>query len=236
MDDDEAFETAALAIADGIATDTQVALLEGDRPTWRRVLERLLDETEDHLDVVADLRGPERDQVLADFEGTLDRLEDSYDRLLRVLEPERFRRPPPTATAASMAPPVVLEPEEVRLQASWANGQVVVWAAGRGTAAADNDELADRLEAIGGPALGWNVHAAVSLPNGERPPPSRSRYVRRSAGSRPSAAAWWPTVSGPASPGSDGSRSPPSASWPVGASCPRCGAPSAARVARSTSR
>ncbi len=166
MDDDiEVFETAALALADGVATDEQVAALEGDRPKWRRALERLLDEIEDHLDVVWDLRGEERDQVVADFEGTLDRLEGSYDRLLRVLEPERFLRPAAPAPATPLPP---LEPEEVRLQASWANNQLVVWAGGRGAPAADNDELADRLEAIGGPALGWNVHAAVNLPSGDR--------------------------------------------------------------------
>ena len=124
MDDDfEAFETAALAVADGVADDEQVALLEGDQRRWRRALERLLDETEDHLDVVWDLKGEERDQVVADFEGLLDRLEASYDRLLRILEPERFLRPPPSANGgapAPSAPPVPLEPEEVRLQASWA--------------------------------------------------------------------------------------------------------------------
>jgi superfamily II DNA or RNA helicase len=43
-----------------------------------------------------------------------------------------------------------------------------VWAAGAATAPASNDELADRLEAIGGPALGWSIHAAVPLPTGAR--------------------------------------------------------------------
>ena len=171
MDDDfEAFETAALAVADGVATDEQVARLEGDQRRWRRALERLLDETEEHLDVVWDLKGDERDQVVADFEGLLDRLEASYDRLLRILEPDRFLRPPrpEPSPQAPASPPVPLEPEEVRLQASWANGQIVVWAAGRGSPAEDNDGLADRLESIGGPALGWNVHAAVNLPGGEK--------------------------------------------------------------------
>jgi hypothetical protein len=166
MDDDfEAFENATLAVADGVATDEQLARLEADQRRWQRALERLMDETEEHLDVVWNLKGEERDQVVADFEGLLDRLEDSYDRLMRVLEPERYLRP-----AAPPPPPPAppLEPEPVRLQASWSNGQVVVWAAGRGTPAEDNDGLADRLEAIGGPALGWSVHAPVNLPGGDR--------------------------------------------------------------------
>jgi superfamily II DNA or RNA helicase len=56
----------------------------------------------------------------------------------------------------------------VRLQASWEAGKVVVWAAGPGTAPETNDQLADRLEAIGGPKLGWTVHADVPLPSGDR--------------------------------------------------------------------
>nr|MBA3282697.1 DEAD/DEAH box helicase [Acidimicrobiia bacterium] len=57
---------------------------------------------------------------------------------------------------------------EVRLQASWHGGDVVVWAAGPGTAPATGDELSDRLEAIGGPAVGWSQHAAIPLPSGAR--------------------------------------------------------------------
>ncbi len=160
--DNDAFETAALAVADGVASDEQLALLEGDRGKWRRALERLLDETDEHLDVVYGLSGPERDQVVADFEGLMDRLEWSHESLLRILEPERFVKPPPPP------PPLALEPEEVRLHASWANGQVVVWAAGRGAPGADNDELADRLEAIGGPPVGWTLHPDISLPDNHR--------------------------------------------------------------------
>ena len=209
MDDDfEAFETAALAVADGDATGEQLALLEGDQRRWRRALERLIDETEDHLDVVWDLKGEERDQVVADFESTLDRLEASYDRLLRVLEPERFLRPPPAAPSSSAsgpsAPPVPLEPEEVRLQASWANSQVVVWAGGRGSPAEDNDGLADRLEAIGGPALGWSVHAAVNLPGGEKAA-ALSISVREALG--------WLAAVGGGQVGGEGAGIGPSVTW-----------------------
>src|SRR5207248_3305079 len=59
-------------------------------------------------------------------------------------------------------------PAEVRLQASWAAGKIVVWAGGKGAKPADGEELADRLEAAGAPAEGWNVHPAVVLPTGER--------------------------------------------------------------------
>ena len=41
---------------------------------------------------------------------------------------------------------------------------------GRGaqTPPATNDELADRLEAINGPALGWSIHPSVPLPTGAK--------------------------------------------------------------------
>jgi len=148
-------EDAVYAMAEGIATREQIALLEADPTAWRRKLERLIDDTEDQLDAVRQIHGPERDQVVADFTAELTRLEASYDLLTRV--------PDPLAVIAGADPG-----GEVRLQASWEAGKVVVWGAGPGTAPETNDELADRLEAIGGPRLGWTVHADVPLPSGAR--------------------------------------------------------------------
>ena len=118
-------------------------------------LERLLDDVEDQLDAVRLIPGPERDQVVADFEEELNKLEAAYDLLTHVADP---------VAAIAAADPA----GEVRLQASWADGQVVVWAAGPDTPPADNGQLADRLEAIGGPKLGWSLHADVPLPTGTR--------------------------------------------------------------------
>ena len=44
-----------------------------------------------------------------------------------------------------------LVPEPVLLQGTWADGRIVVWAAGRGSLPETNEGLADRLEASGGP-------------------------------------------------------------------------------------
>ena len=52
-------EAAAWAAVDGIATNEQLSLLEANPFAWRRALERLLDETEDHLDAVLESEGPE---------------------------------------------------------------------------------------------------------------------------------------------------------------------------------
>jgi hypothetical protein len=148
-------ESAVYAMAEGIATRDQIALLEADTRAWRLMLERLIDDTEDQLDEVRTIQGPERDQVVADFTQELARLEASYDLLTKVTDP--------LAVIAGADPG-----GEVRLQASWEAGKIVVWGAGPGTAPESNDALADRLEAIGGPKLGWTLHADVPLPPGAR--------------------------------------------------------------------
>jgi len=151
----QALEAAAWAAADGSATTEQLALLQADPVRWRDAVEDLLDDVEDRLDAVRELSGPERAQVVSDFEAELAQLEAAYDLLTKTDDP---------IAAIAAADPA----GEVRLQASWAAGQIVIWAAGPGTVPATADELSDRLEAIGGPAVGWSVHPAVTLPGGSR--------------------------------------------------------------------
>ena len=158
MSDAAALEDAAWAAADGSATEQQLALLEEDPRAWRWALEDLLEDHEDRLEVVRRIEGPERQQVVADFEAVLARLEAAYDLLTKVDDSHS------AVAAIAAADPA----GEVRLQGSWHGGNVVVWAAGPGAPPATADELSDRLEAIGGPALGWSQHAAVQLPNGDR--------------------------------------------------------------------
>jgi hypothetical protein len=154
-DNTQALEAAVWAAADGKATPEQLAMLEADRLRWLDLVEDLLEETEDRLEAVRGLGGPERAQVVADFEAELAQLEAAYDLLTKTDDPI-------AAIAAA-------DPEgEVRLQASWSSGQIVVWAAGPGTPPASAEELSDRLEAIGGPAVGWSIHPSVTLPGGAR--------------------------------------------------------------------
>jgi superfamily II DNA or RNA helicase len=151
-----AMEAAAWAAVDGIATTEQLALLEADAPGWRRALERMLDDTEDNLDAAKAITTVERDQAVSDLEAELERLELAYDRL---------------TGAAAVSDAIVVAPDpvgEVRLQASWSANEVVVWAGGPDAVPADHDGLSDRLESIGGPAVGWNQHRGVPLPTGDR--------------------------------------------------------------------
>ncbi len=157
-EDQPMFEAAVWAVADGAASADQLALLEAEPHRWLLTLESLIDDTEDRLDSVRQLTGSERSQVVADFEAELVRLDASYSLLTKIADP-----------AGAVAAVAAADPAgEIRLQASWSAGQVVVWAAGPGTPPADNDELADRLEAIGGPPVGWSLHPGVPLPSGER--------------------------------------------------------------------
>jgi hypothetical protein len=179
--DTQALEDAAWSAAYGIADAQQVALLESDRGSWQRSLERILDETEERLTAVRTLPGPERDQVVADLEGIQEQLQEALDSLTGVRNgdgaghdggdgPGASPAPALAAAAAPGAtpgPPLVADPAgEVRLQATWADGRVVVWAAGPGTPPADDDAVSDLLEAVGGPPHGWNVHPPVALPGG----------------------------------------------------------------------
>ncbi len=148
-------ESATWAAAEGRATPEQLSMLEEDATGWQRTLDRLIGDTEDSLASVRQRDGFERELAEADLEDDLARLH-ALDELLN--------RPAGAATASVLAEMT----GEIRLQASWSAGQVVVWAAGPGTPPAGNDELADRLEAIGGPALGWSLHPPVPLPSGHR--------------------------------------------------------------------
>jgi superfamily II DNA or RNA helicase len=162
------FEHALEAEAAGMATPVDLELLESHRDAWCDAALLRLDDTELALASVRQLTGEEREQVVADFE-------DERARWLGVLERLGIAPPAPTPVAGPSAPtppdavaPVEIEPGEVRLHASWLAGRIVVWAAGPGVAPADGDELADRLEAAGAPAHGWDVHPMVPLPSGEK--------------------------------------------------------------------
>ncbi len=145
------------AEAEGDATPAQLALLEAHKLDWRAGLQRLLRETEANLAKVRNLPGPERDQVVADFEGERSRLAEALDRLLGVK-----RQPADDRTLDG--------PGEVRLQASWSDGRVVVWAGGPGVPPVDDEELGERLAAVDAPAGGWWPHDPVALPTKETAP------------------------------------------------------------------
>ncbi len=88
-----------------------------------------------------------------------------------VEEPAPGRAPPAEGDASRREPGNRPQPEESgpvgppRLQASWGEGRIVVWAGGPGVEAAaeELDDLLARAEASG---IGWERHAPVPVPSG----------------------------------------------------------------------
>ncbi len=165
MLDSQQLVAAIWSISEGRGSDDELALLRADERASLTVLDRLIIETEADLAAVRTLSGEERDQVVADFTDTLAGLRATVARLRPP--PPQMTRPPAAPRADDDMPDIEefratpvehREPEEVQLQASWSAGQVVVWAGGRGAPAEGNDALATRLEAIGGPSVGWQLH------------------------------------------------------------------------------
>ncbi len=151
------FEFAVEAAAAAEATQSQLAMLDEHQDSWRWTLERLLHRTDESLESVRQLTTPEREQVISDFESERDRLEAALARLVGDTE--------------AGADPLLLESAgEVKLQASWAAGRLIVWAAGPGTAPASAEELAAMLESAGVVASGWSTHPPVKLPSGGAAP------------------------------------------------------------------
>ena len=181
-------ELATWAVAEGRATAEERALLEADPAGFRRMLDRLILDTASSLASVRELAGPEREYAVADFEDDLARLHAAA----AFLE-DGDGVASPAAVAEVMG--------RIQLQGSWSDGQVVVWAGGPGTASTTNDDLADLLEAVGGPAVGWSLHPDVVLPSGARAE-ALSIPVKESLG-------WLVAVAG----GPHGDRVGPSVTW-----------------------
>jgi hypothetical protein len=164
MTDSQELEAAIWSIADGRGSTDDLALLHADERVSLLVIDRLIIDVEDDLASARSLSGEERDRVVADLSETLDGLRGTVARLRRPITPAMREREPATVPM----PQGDVEPGDVELQASWSSGQVVVWASGRGATPESHDDLSTRLEAIGGPPVGWLLHPGVQLPGGVR--------------------------------------------------------------------
>jgi len=150
----EYFEALVTADASGEATPDERALLEAEPERWQAALEHLLDDTEDELSKLRRLPGPERSQVVADFEAERDRLAVALARL----------------TGTPISPELELAAEPPRLQATWAGGELVVWVGGPTGSPVGVDELRAWLAEAEAPTAGWTEHAGVPVPSGDRAP------------------------------------------------------------------
>jgi len=161
-------DAAAVAAAGGWATPAQSAALGADLPAWVGSLRRLIDQTDDGLRRVVNLRGEERQQVIDDLASERDRLALA----LVTLTGERVA-PSPVATPAPVSSPTSPEaageePGVALLQASWADGRVIIWGGGPGAEPCDADGLKALVVDADAQAIAWERHADVVLPGGAR--------------------------------------------------------------------
>ena len=132
-------EAGIWSIADGRASDEDFALFHADERASLAILDRLILEAEDDLEAVRKLPGEERDQVVADLTETLESLIATAARFRPHTAPARTPRPDRENLRENLrdefsdefvaVPYEVLEPDEIKLQASWSEGLVVVLAA-----------------------------------------------------------------------------------------------------------
>src|SRR3954470_7629388 len=166
------FDLYVEAEADGVATADELAVLEADRPGWRASLQRLLLESEEHLAAARNLRGEERDQVLADAQFDHRRFATAWARFHGEEYVEEHERPQRQQQQQRGAQPqreeAVFEPGVTQLQLSWEPGRVVAWGGGNNASTASAAEVKAMLAATGAPAGPWTEHAPVPMPNGEK--------------------------------------------------------------------
>lgn len=147
------FAYLAESAAGGEASPADVARLETDPALWRDVLEEILEDTEAGLVSARALTGPERAQVVADFEAERTRLVSALERFVQHDGGE-----------------TALLPSEARLQTSWSAGRIVAWGGGPGLTPTPLDELPRMLDEVGAPANGWGAHRSILLPSGAEAP------------------------------------------------------------------
>ena len=168
------FDLYVEAEADGMATADELAVLEADRPAWRAALARLLNDAEEHLVAARNLRGEERDQVLADAQLDRRRFAMAWARFHGEEYREDSDRPAPQAKQQGQRgqqpqrEEAVFEPGITQLQLSWEPGRVVAWGGGNNAATAGTKDVLAMLAAAGAPSGPWTEHAPVPMPNGDK--------------------------------------------------------------------
>lgn len=173
-----------LAEAGGWASQQDVDLLAREHLSWIATLRRLIHETDSAIESASTLDGDLRVMVLADLNSERSRLAEALARAGGdpIVPPASVGQSPggqpvtgqssqPTSAPAeelrpdkpsepALAEPV-LEMGVPKLQVSWGEGRVVVWAGGPGCQCGA-EELDRLLEAAEGSTIPWEAHASLA--------------------------------------------------------------------------
>ena len=163
-------EDLAQAHLDGIASDTDVAVLEAREDEWVAALEHLRQQVQATIErVAANVTGPERSLVLSDFEDERRRI----DGMLRELTGEAPEPVPAQRDGGDPAPDAQPEPPPrhplagtPQLQLSWDRGRIVAWAANQDAEPEPSEAVLERLRGAGAATDGWEAHDRVALTTG----------------------------------------------------------------------
>ena len=160
----EDFAGAVRRHVDGLASDTELALLQANPRLWARALYRLLDDVAESIDHVrATVRGQQRALVLADLENDYRAIDAVLTSLVGPPLMPRTDRLDHNGRAA-LATPV----GSTDLQLSWVPGKVIAWAAGPGRPPESAPEVLKRLRDSGADAVEWAAHRPAKLPDAGR--------------------------------------------------------------------
>lgn len=173
------FEVLVADEAAGMAAPEALEALREAPERWAGALRQLLAETDAALDRARRLSEDERQQVTADLEqervslrAALRRAtgdtsdENGSERAARDPGARRSQGRGPARATSVPAPPLGSAP--ALLQGSWSGDRLVLWGAGPGAYAVGEDDVVAFLSSAGAVGGGWEPHAPVPLPDGQR--------------------------------------------------------------------
>ncbi len=137
-------------------------MLKDHKKAWAAALLRMLDDLDVAIERVGrELKGHERNMVVADFEGERRRIDEV---LAELIGPAGGPAPTPTKASKSIEP-LPIEAGETQLQLSWTPGRVVAWASGYRADAADEEQLRSMLADAGADSIDWDTYNSIKVPN-----------------------------------------------------------------------
>ncbi len=149
-----------------MSTAEDVAYLNERKADWIESLWRLLDDAEARLAVVRkELRGPERNVVLADLDAECWRI-DAH--LTDLAGPPDESELTPAAGRDSAADIAATVPGLVQLHLSRSDGRIVAWASGHQQRPENHEMVLQRIKALGGVTSDWDQQATVKIPGSGR--------------------------------------------------------------------
>ena len=154
------FAQAARRHVDGLASDTDVELLQANTRLWVRALYRHLDDVAESIDDVrATVRGHQRAMIVADLENDYRAIDDVLGSLVGPSQ-----KPRAVDSQGNLRPVA----GTVELQLSWVPGRVIAWAGGPGRNSETSQDVLQRLRDSGAGAVEWSEHRPVKLQGSAR--------------------------------------------------------------------